>query len=74
MNIKLILGGVLLLAALVFSVQNAGVVDVKFLGWKFSTSLATGVIGKTKSTCCLWGETVATAWEMAKRVRPATSG
>lgn len=40
MNIKLILGGVLLLAALVFAVQNSGVVDVKFLVWKFSTSLA----------------------------------
>jgi uncharacterized integral membrane protein len=40
MNFKLILGAALLLAALVFSVQNAGVVDVKFLVWKFSTSLA----------------------------------
>jgi uncharacterized integral membrane protein len=40
MNIKLLLGGVLLLAALVFTMQNSGVLDVKFLGWKFSTSLA----------------------------------
>ncbi len=40
MNLKLILGAVLLLAALIFSVQNAGAVDVKFLAWKFSTSLA----------------------------------
>ncbi len=40
MNLKLILGAALLLVALVFSVQNAGVVDVKFLAWKFSPSLA----------------------------------
>jgi uncharacterized integral membrane protein len=40
MNLKLVLGAVLLLVALVFSVQNAGVVDVKFLVWNFSTSLA----------------------------------
>jgi hypothetical protein len=32
MNFKLILGAVLLLAALVFSVQNAGAVDVRFDG------------------------------------------
>ena len=40
MNFKLMLGATLLLAALVFSVQNAGVVELKFLAWKFSTSLA----------------------------------
>ena len=40
MNFKLMLGATLLLAALVFSVQNAGVVDVQFLAWKFSISLA----------------------------------
>jgi uncharacterized integral membrane protein len=45
MNFKLILGAVLLLAALVFSVQNAGAVDVKFLAWKFSTSLALVIFG-----------------------------
>jgi uncharacterized integral membrane protein len=45
MNLKLILGAVLLLAALVFSVQNAGAVDVKFLAWKFSTSLALVIFG-----------------------------
>lgn len=39
-NFKLILGAVLLLAALVFSVQNAGAVYLKFLFWTFSTSLA----------------------------------
>jgi len=45
MNFKLILGAVLLLAALVFSVQNAGAVDVKFLAWKFATSLALVIFG-----------------------------
>ena len=35
----------MLLAALVFSVQNAGAVDVKFLAWKFSTSLALVIFG-----------------------------
>jgi len=45
MNFKLILGAVLLLAALVFSVQNAGAVDVRFLAWKFSTSLALVIFG-----------------------------
>lgn len=45
MNCKLILGAVLLLAALVFSVQNAGTVDVKLLAWKFSTSLALVLFG-----------------------------
>lgn len=40
MKLKLYLGGALLLATLVFSVQNSAVVDVKFLAWKFSTSLA----------------------------------
>jgi len=40
MNPKLILGVVVLLAALVFSFQNATDVDVKFLVWTFSTSLA----------------------------------
>lgn len=45
MNPKLILGAVLLLAALVFSVQNADAVEVKFLAWKFSTSLALVIFG-----------------------------
>jgi lipopolysaccharide assembly protein A len=40
MNLKLILGGVLLLGVLIFAVQNAVVVDVNFLAWRFSTSLA----------------------------------
>ena len=40
MHLKLMWSAALLLAALVFSVQNAGVVDVQFLAWKFSMSLA----------------------------------
>jgi uncharacterized integral membrane protein len=37
MNFKLVTGAVVLLAALVFSIQNAGAVDVKFIAWTFST-------------------------------------
>ena len=40
MNFKLILGALMLLVALVFSVQNAGAVDVKLLAWTFPISLA----------------------------------
>ena len=40
MNLKLILSAALLLAALVFGVQNAGVVDVQSLAWKSSMSPA----------------------------------
>ncbi len=40
MNFKLILGAILLVAALIFSVQNANAVDVKLLVWTFPTSLA----------------------------------
>ena len=45
MKLKIILGAALLLAALAFSVQNAGVVDVQFLAWKFSISLALVLFG-----------------------------
>ncbi len=40
MNFKLFLAGLLLLATLVFAVQNAAVVEVKFAVWQFSISLA----------------------------------
>ncbi len=61
MNFKLILGAAVLLAALVFSVQNAGVVDVQILVWKFSLSLslvifatlAAGLIGGWAVTSAL---------------------
>lgn len=45
MNLKLIMGALLLLVALVFSVQNASVVEVKFLVWNFSLSLALLLFG-----------------------------
>ena len=45
MNLKLIMGALLLLVALVFSVQNASVVEVKFLIWNFSPSLALILFG-----------------------------
>lgn len=53
MNIKLILGVLALVTSLIFSVQNAGLVEVTFIAWHFSTSLAlilfvalaTGLIG-----------------------------
>ncbi len=45
MNLKLILVAVLLLAALIFSIQNAGAVNVRFLVWTFSTSLALVIFG-----------------------------
>ena len=60
MKIKLYLGGVLLLAALVFSVQNSSVVDVKFFVWKFSTSLAL-VIFATLGEGLVGGWTVSSA-------------
>ncbi len=60
MNLKLILGAVLLLAALVFSVQNAGAVDVRFLAWKFSTSLALVIFGALAAgLICGWAITSA---------------
>ncbi len=40
MKIKLVFGLLLLIATLLFSIQNSTVVDVKFLAWKFTTSLA----------------------------------
>lgn len=46
----MILGGVLMLLIVVFAVQNATVVTIQFLAWKFSASLAlviflTGAVG-----------------------------
>jgi len=47
---KLIVGGVLMLLVVIFAVQNATVVTIQFLPWKFSASLAlviflTGAVG-----------------------------
>ena len=40
MKVKLALGLLVLVVAVVFSLQNAAVVDVNFLAWKFTTPLA----------------------------------
>ena len=40
MGIKFFLGAFLLLIVLIFSVQNAAVVEVRFFGWSFLVSLA----------------------------------
>ena len=40
MNLKLLFGAALLLVTLSFSLQNADSVEVKFLVWRFSISLA----------------------------------
>lgn len=53
MKVKLILGVAMLVSTIVFSVQNAGLVEVTFIAWHFTTSLAlilfvalaTGLIG-----------------------------
>ena len=45
MKIKFYLGLAVLLAALTFSIQNSSAVDVKFLAWKFTTSLALILFG-----------------------------
>jgi uncharacterized integral membrane protein len=60
-NFKLLLGAVVLLAMLSFSLQNALMVEVRFLAWKFTTSLAliifsaltTGLIGGWALTSAL---------------------
>jgi len=40
MNFKLVLGMIFVIIMLVFSMQNAGAVEVKFFGWSFAVSLA----------------------------------
>ena len=44
-KLKLVLAAVLFLLVFVFTAQNAGAVDVKFLGWKTSISLALVIFG-----------------------------
>lgn len=61
MNLKLMLGAALLLAVLIFSVQNAEIVDVKILVWKFSLSLAL-VIFVALAAGLIVGWTVTSAW------------
>lgn len=40
MNLRLSIGAVLLLLVVIFTVQNAAVVDINFLFWKLSVSRA----------------------------------
>ena len=68
MRVKLLLGVLLLLATLVFTVQNAGVVDVKFLGWTFSTSLAL-VIFTTLTSGLIGGWAVTSALRLKRKVK-----
>lgn len=55
-NLKLGLGLVLLIAVAIFSIQNAAVVDVKFLIWKFTASLALVILATLAAgVICGWG-------------------
>lgn len=65
MKIKLILGGALMLLVLIFAVQNAGVVTIKFLPWQFSASLAL-VIFLTGAAGTLIGWFVGTAFKITR--------
>lgn len=72
MNLKLVLGVVLLLAALVFSVQNAGAVDVKFLVWKFSTSLALVLFGAL-AACLIGGWAITSTLHHKSKIPQSSS-
>ena len=64
MSWKLLLGVVLLLATLVFTVQNAGMVNVRFLGWTFSPSLALVIFASlTSGLIGGWAITSALRWK-----------
>ncbi len=66
MNKKLMLGAALLVIVLVFSVQNAGAVDVQLLMWKFPVSLAV-IIFATLGTGLIGGWAVTSAWQRRPR-------
>jgi uncharacterized integral membrane protein len=70
MNFKLLFGAVLLLITLTFTVQNAAAVDVKFLGWKFSTSLAL-VIFVTLASGFIGGWAITSALRLKSKMRSA---
>jgi uncharacterized integral membrane protein len=61
---------VLLLVTLIFTVQNAAAVDVKFLGWKFSTSLAL-VIFVTLASGFIVGWAITSALRLKNKMRSA---
>lgn len=68
MNLKLIMGALLLLVALVFSVQNASVVEVKFLVWNFSPSLALVLFG-TLIVGLLGGWAITSALQHKRKIK-----
>lgn len=71
MSIKFILAAPLVLAVLIFTVQNAGVVDVRFFGWSFAVSLAL-VIFATLAVGFMAGWGLASALRFRKRSKSST--
>lgn len=65
-KIKLILGGILLLVGLVFVVQNATVVEVKFLAWSLNVSQAL-VIFLTGAAGIIAGFFLGTAFKISRQ-------
>jgi uncharacterized integral membrane protein len=65
-KIKLILGGVMLLLGIVFAVQNAPVVEVKFLVWSIRMSQAL-VIFLTGATGIIAGFFFGTAYKISRQ-------
>lgn len=65
-KIKLLLGGILLLLGIVFAVQNATVIEVKFLVWSREVSQAL-VIFLTGAVGALVGFLFATAFKISRK-------
>jgi uncharacterized integral membrane protein len=65
MKPKLIIGGALLLLVIIFAVQNAAVVTIQFLPWKFSASLAL-VIFLTGAAGTIIGWVLGTAFKITR--------
>ena len=70
MNLKLLFGAALLLATLIFTLQNAAAVNVKFLAWTFSTSLAL-VIFVTLASGFIGGWAITSALRLKSKMRSA---
>ena len=68
MRIKFILGALLVLTVLVFSTQNAGMVEVKFFVWSFPVSLAV-VIFAALAVGFMGGWIITSAFRLMKRNR-----
>ena len=64
-NIKLILDGVLLLIGLVFAMQSAMVVEVKFIFWSLKMSPAL-VIFLTGAVGAIFGFFIGTAFKISR--------